>query len=258
MVIRSAVIQHATCQFRHREPGAPEATSWCVNTYLSHLDRAFSLGADTWMALGMTGCKTVPKSRLEAGLWSTHFSPPADLERRCNGRTGVAVYTQQEMQQPTDKELVVLGTGLAGHGLVSTSSTLVTLSGCGCDPDSGSGSVWAFRSMQLDGGAADHLNAALLIFSAQRTYTAVHLFELSLLLKSHDVFKTGRQQPMKAQDDRHVFPPALRAFYGNNKKCLAQSNHENKCKQQPGFILFEDKDRYYEFNVYWTLSQRIS
>lgn len=69
-----------------------EATSWCVNTYLSHFDRAFSLGADTWMELGMTGCKTVPKSILELGLWSTHFSPPAERERRCNGRTGVDVF----------------------------------------------------------------------------------------------------------------------------------------------------------------------
>lgn len=68
-----------------------EATSWCVSTYLSHFDRAFSLGADTWMELGMTGCKTVPKSRLEVGLWSTHFSAPAERDRRCSGRTGVVV-----------------------------------------------------------------------------------------------------------------------------------------------------------------------
>lgn len=69
-----------------------EAISWCVNTYLSHLDRAFSLGAETWIALGMTGCRTVPRSTLEEGLWSTHFSPPAERERRCSGRTGVDVY----------------------------------------------------------------------------------------------------------------------------------------------------------------------
>lgn len=37
------------------------------------------------------GCKMVPKSRLEDGLWSTHFSPPAERERRCRGRTGVVV-----------------------------------------------------------------------------------------------------------------------------------------------------------------------
>ena len=33
----------------------------------------------------------------------------------------------------------------------------------------------AFGGMQLDGGAADHLNAALLILHTQRTYTTVHL-----------------------------------------------------------------------------------
>lgn len=73
-----------------------EAISWCVNTYLSHFDKAFSLGPFTWMALGMTGCKTVPSSKLEDGLWSTHFSPPAERERRCSGRTGVVVYSYQK------------------------------------------------------------------------------------------------------------------------------------------------------------------
>lgn len=68
-----------------------DVTSWCVSTYLSHLDRTFSSGLTTWMAFGMTGCRTVPRSMLEGGLWSTHFSPPALRERRWRGRTGVDV-----------------------------------------------------------------------------------------------------------------------------------------------------------------------
>ena len=68
-----------------------EASSWCLSTYLWHLDRAFSFGADTLIALGMIGCMTVSRSKLEVGLWSTHFSPPADCERLCLGWTGGAV-----------------------------------------------------------------------------------------------------------------------------------------------------------------------
>lgn len=45
-----------------------EATSWWVSTYLWHLDRSFSLGERTLMALGMLGCRTVPRSRLEDGV----------------------------------------------------------------------------------------------------------------------------------------------------------------------------------------------
>lgn len=33
----------------------------------------------------------------------------------------------------------------------------------------------AFRGVQLDGGAADHLDAALLVLHTQGSYTAVHL-----------------------------------------------------------------------------------
>lgn len=72
-----------------------EASSWCLSTYLWHLDRAFSFGVDTLIALGMIGCMTVSRSKLEDGLWSTHFSPPADCERLCVGRTGGAVWWSQ-------------------------------------------------------------------------------------------------------------------------------------------------------------------
>lgn len=65
-----------------------EASSWCLSTYLWHFDRAFSLGVDTLIALGTIGCMTVSRSKLEAGLWSTHFSPPAECERLCIGWTG--------------------------------------------------------------------------------------------------------------------------------------------------------------------------
>lgn len=78
-----------------------DATSWCVSTYLSHLDRTFSLGADTWMALGITGCRTVPRSMLKEGLWSTHFSPPAERERRCSGRTGADVCRRDKPSRST-------------------------------------------------------------------------------------------------------------------------------------------------------------
>ena len=72
-----------------------EASSWCLSTYFWHLDRAFSLGVDTLIALGMIGCMTVSRSKLEAGLWSTHFSPPAECERLCIGWTGRAVWWSQ-------------------------------------------------------------------------------------------------------------------------------------------------------------------
>lgn len=65
-----------------------ETSSWWVNTYLSHLDRSFSVGEHTLMALGMLGCRTVPRSRLEDGVWSRIFFL---LEkRRCSGLTGVS------------------------------------------------------------------------------------------------------------------------------------------------------------------------
>lgn len=69
-----------------------EASSWCLSTYFWHLDRAFSLGVDTLIAFGMIGCKTVSRSKLQGGLWSTHFSPPAECERLCIGWTGRAVW----------------------------------------------------------------------------------------------------------------------------------------------------------------------
>lgn len=72
-----------------------EASSWCLSTYLWHLDRAFSLGVDTLIALGMIGCMTVSNSKLEGGLWSTHFSPPAECERLCFGWTGRAFWWSQ-------------------------------------------------------------------------------------------------------------------------------------------------------------------
>lgn len=86
-----------------------EATSWCVNTYLSHLDSAFSLGADTLMAFGMMGCSTVPRSRLEEGLWSTHFSAPAERDRRCRGRTGVDVWFEhmETLKRNVKREIII-------------------------------------------------------------------------------------------------------------------------------------------------------
>lgn len=76
-----------------------EASSWCLRTYLWHLDRAFSFGVDTLIALGMIGCITVSRSKLEAGLWSTHFSPPAECERLCIGWTGGTVWWSQSEKQ---------------------------------------------------------------------------------------------------------------------------------------------------------------
>lgn len=53
----------------------------------------------------------------------------------------------------------------------------------------------AFRGVQLDGGAADHLDAALLVLHTQRSHTAVHLNKkyeedvcVRLLLLVHCVF----------------------------------------------------------------------
>lgn len=78
-----------------------EASSWCLSTYFWHLDRAFSFGVDTVIALGKIGCMTESRSKLEAGLWSTHFSPPAECERRCIGWTGVPVWgSQRERNKP--------------------------------------------------------------------------------------------------------------------------------------------------------------
>ena len=72
-----------------------EASSWCLSTYFWHLDRAFSFGVDTLIALGMIGCMTVSRSKLHVGLWSTHFSPPAECERLCVGWTGGAIWWSQ-------------------------------------------------------------------------------------------------------------------------------------------------------------------
>ena len=86
-----------------------EASSWCVSTYLWHLERAFSLAAATLIALGMIGCMTVPKSKLEGGLWSTHLSPPAECERRWRGRTGVAVCGEipgRTVKETTNQEII--------------------------------------------------------------------------------------------------------------------------------------------------------
>lgn len=83
-----------------------DATSWWVRTYLSHLDRAFSLGAVTLMALGRFGCMTVSNSKLVVGLWSTHLSPPAECERLCRGRTGGTVYSIKTQAQSDKQETV--------------------------------------------------------------------------------------------------------------------------------------------------------
>lgn len=83
-----------------------EATSWWVRTYLSHLERAFSLGADTLMALGRFGCMTVSRSTLVLGLWSTHLSPPAECERLCRGRTGGTVYLIKTQAESEKQETV--------------------------------------------------------------------------------------------------------------------------------------------------------
>lgn len=85
-----------------------EASSWCLSTYLWHLDRAFSFGVDTLIALGMIGCITVSRSKLEAGLWSTHFSPPAECERLCIGWTGGTVWWSQGEKQKSGSYLHVV------------------------------------------------------------------------------------------------------------------------------------------------------
>lgn len=72
-----------------------EASSWCISTYLSHFARAFSFGEDTSIELGMTGRIIKPRSRLEVGLWSTHFSWP-EQKRRCSGRTGICKLNRRQ------------------------------------------------------------------------------------------------------------------------------------------------------------------
>lgn len=84
-----------------------EASSWCLSTYLWHFDSAFSLGADTLIALGMIGCITVPKSKFEGGLWSTVLSPPAEWERLWWARIGVAVWCPQlHREESTNQEII--------------------------------------------------------------------------------------------------------------------------------------------------------
>lgn len=80
-----------------------EVTSWCVSTYFSHLARAFSLGEDTSMALGMTGCIIVPRSRLKGGLWSTHFSWPEERRRGCGTCTGSWTFNRRQNSTPSNK-----------------------------------------------------------------------------------------------------------------------------------------------------------
>lgn len=91
-----------------------EASSWCLSTYMLHLDRAFSLGVDTLTALGMIGCMTVSNSKLEVGLWSTHFSPPAECERLCMGWTGRAVWWPQGEEDKSESYSHSMTVGLIG------------------------------------------------------------------------------------------------------------------------------------------------
>lgn len=81
-----------------------EASSWCLSTYLWHFDRAFSFGVDTLIELGMIGCITVSRSKFEDGLWSTHFSPPAEWDRLCIGWTGGTVWWPQS--ENTNQDII--------------------------------------------------------------------------------------------------------------------------------------------------------
>lgn len=98
-----------------------EATSWCVKTYLSHFDRAFSLGSDTLMARGMMGCKTVPKSILLKGVWSTHFSLAVERVWRCSGCTGVTVYRTGTQLKKKEK---IISKQNCGSGLDTILTTI--------------------------------------------------------------------------------------------------------------------------------------